>query len=348
MDYYHSGYYMEMNHTFLICNNLVNKFKKLKDGYINLCIHSTFNNTINLYVNKHNNAYNTEHFEYRTKRIIAFSILRNTKTLAPFSINLQNLNNINFLNVDSVTLEKNKNFINLLIHEANFYTNFKINLDENIIEHNDKRYDLIIKDLSIKNKDMGYIANKNERKVFINNLSKYLQEYLEQCTDDFCIYKINKNKLDTYTCNLLDDIFTQKNYLKLDNLVGLGNGLTPAGDDFILGLKCFYDYFNKYIIDDDLRGLKATFKGIKNSLHKTNDISSDMLLLGFNGLYNSSAIDLLNLITQYQNDLNTDITEQLYNIQSYGHSSYYDFVCGFYFGLYYFSCAKFINTKIQK
>lgn len=379
---------MDTNNIFLICNDLLTKFKSMNNGYLDLNIHSLFKNSINLTVDDKSNYNNT------INKSTILSILKNTQGLSPMSISMVHINtesqvnlysncliykqnnkqnnylkenlcnkqncvlkdieqeqnnadkiiytdkyikklaNIDFTTVHIVNLEKNGPYINLLLQfDDCYYINFKINLNLQTIEFKDKKYNLVSYDLSIEKKKLEYLDNKTLRKNFITNLCLCLQDYLDKHCDDFCIYKIYKYKNDVYICDILDEIILHKNYSKLDELLGLGNGLTPAGDDFILGVICFYYFFNNYVSVDTLNTISLSLDKIKASLHKTNDISSNMLSLGFKKLYHSSIIELLDLISDYKDKPNFEIYTKLNKIPSYGHSSYYDFLCGFYYSL---------------
>ena len=105
---------------------------------------------------------------------------------------------------------------------------------------------------------------------------------------------------------------------KLGELVGLGIGLTPSGDDFLCGILAGlhiqgkeYSEFAYYLR-----------KNIQANLQRTNEISRAFLSCALEGHF-SLAINEL-----WKNPNTEDISKMFYNI---GHSSGMDTLCGIYF-----------------
>lgn len=93
--------------------------------------------------------------------------------------------------------------------------------------------------------------------------------------------------------------FTKKKFLEatslLSELVGVGTGLTPNCDDFIVGFlaaNSFFGYLDKNI--------SIHFeKSIKNNLDKTNRISAEFLSLALSNNYNLAIIEYFYTLDNY-------------------------------------------------
>ena len=73
----------------------------------------------------------------------------------------------------------------------------------------------------------------------------------------------------------------------LQELLGLGIGLTPSGDDFIIGVLAALQYYQQ----DELRAKIA--EAVKNKLFATNDISAALLSHAIAGRYSERLLELL-------------------------------------------------------
>jgi len=73
----------------------------------------------------------------------------------------------------------------------------------------------------------------------------------------------------------------------LQELLGLGIGLTPSGDDFIIGVLAALQYYQQ----DELRA--KIVEAVKNNLFATNDISAALLSHAIAGRYSERLLELL-------------------------------------------------------
>lgn len=120
---------------------------------------------------------------------------------------------------------------------------------------------------------------------------------------------------------------------KIVQLVGLGKGLTPSGDDFICGMLAGMTFCTK---EEKERKLLYQIKNYTaEALERTNDISSAFLKCAIEGYY-SEAIFKLPL-----QDNSVKIASLFSDI---GHSSGADTLCGIFFGIqtlnYYSNSGK--------
>lgn len=105
---------------------------------------------------------------------------------------------------------------------------------------------------------------------------------------------------------------------KLCELIGLGIGLTPSGDDFLCGI----------LAGLHIQGIKSSEfadhlrNGIQNNLHRTNEISAAFLSCAMDGHFSHAVNELWN------NPSTEQISKMFHKI---GHSSGMDTLCGIYF-----------------
>lgn len=106
----------------------------------------------------------------------------------------------------------------------------------------------------------------------------------------------------------------------LAEIIGLGTGLTPSGDDFLCGVLA---------ILHSTQGDKNIFfttlqKSIHQNLYRTNDISGEFLRSASNGRYSEPVVQLFQAADRGETNLQK-YTEDFLNI---GHSSGIDTLCG--------------------
>lgn len=105
---------------------------------------------------------------------------------------------------------------------------------------------------------------------------------------------------------------------KLSELVGLGIGLTPSGDDFLCGVLA-----GLHIQGKEYSELGYCLRhSIKRNLHRTNEISRAFLSCAMDGHFSLAINELWN------NPNTVTISEMFHAI---GHSSGIDTLCGIYF-----------------
>lgn len=119
-------------------------------------------------------------------------------------------------------------------------------------------------------------------------------------------------------------------------LIGLGQGLTPAGDDFLTGFS--YALLCRKEITEEKRSLavREFLNGLKNRLMsepgQTNDISRTFLLLSLSG---EASEALKRLALAFAGGFSRQQFEfALQVLSDIGHSSGLDAACGFIYGLF--------------
>lgn len=126
--------------------------------------------------------------------------------------------------------------------------------------------------------------------------------------------------LNMSTQTFLDTILTQPNLVSY--LMGRGQGLTPSGDDILVGMLS-YHMIHPYLTDTFI-----------NKIHEligkkvTTDISINYLKDALNGLFSQQIMDLYLAMAQ-----NKNIIGHLYNISNFGASSGKDLLCGIALGI---------------
>ena len=119
-----------------------------------------------------------------------------------------------------------------------------------------------------------------------------------------------------------DTLFHKKNYVEAANviseLVGLGIGLTPSGDDFLCGILAGYH----------IQGLENSpealclKEAIYEQLSRTNEISRAFLVSALEGHFSQAVNELWN---------NPDAETITQMFRAIGHSSGMDTLCGIYY-----------------
>jgi hypothetical protein len=115
----------------------------------------------------------------------------------------------------------------------------------------------------------------------------------------------------------------------LSSLVGLGPGLTPSGDDFLIGFTAFLYGIkkeNRYLENF----LKVLIGEIKQRIYSTSDISSNFLMLSLEGKVSEPVGCLLLALAEQNFDKLSEYSDRLL---SCGHSSGVDTLCGIISGI---------------
>lgn len=166
----------------------------------------------------------------------------------------------------------------------------------------------IYKNLKIKKVDY---FNKQD---FVNKLEKFLKSKM---LNSQILLAIFKKEINPFTDLILDPTN------KLTKFIGLGSGLTPAGDDFIIGYLLGLHLTESISEDINQKLIKAI--NIKDA---TNDISRQFLLAALDGHYNEFIVEL---VSQLNNSKPT--CESLIKISSIGSSSGLDLLAGLYLAI---------------
>lgn len=110
---------------------------------------------------------------------------------------------------------------------------------------------------------------------------------------------------------------------QLSQFIGLGEGLTPSGDDFLVGLL-----WALWVGEADrLPGFDTFLYAVQSTLHKTNDISAQMLRFAIRKRFTEPLISLARVSGP------TDCAEAFKRIAAFGHTSGFDTLCGLLVGL---------------
>jgi hypothetical protein len=109
-------------------------------------------------------------------------------------------------------------------------------------------------------------------------------------------------------------------------LIGVGEGLTPSGDDFNCGMLAAQYYLRGYEYADALKAQLIT--QISQRINTTTIISKEFLVYACEGKFSQM---VKNILIKSQQDL--DVTSEIIKIRDVGHTSGIDFLTGLYFGL---------------
>ena len=146
----------------------------------------------------------------------------------------------------------------------------------------------------------------------------------DACCDHENISAFREGLLETMSQPDLDravrfEIFSRQ----LNQFIGLGEGLTPSGDDFLVGLL-----WALWVGEADrLPGFATFLYAVQSTLHKTNDISVQMLRFAIRKRFTEPLISLARVSDP------TDCAEAFKRIAAFGHTSGFDTLCGLLVGL---------------
>jgi hypothetical protein len=117
----------------------------------------------------------------------------------------------------------------------------------------------------------------------------------------------------------------RKNPLQAQNLIGLGQGLTPAGDDMLTGFLAIVNH-----LCEDREYVRMLHGAVSGYLHKTTDISAQTLV-------NALDSDYHEYMQKCIRDLCEGEKESVYisaaSLLGIGATSGSDIACGMYFGM---------------
>lgn len=212
----------------------------------NLQIHSVFNKVVNI----------------NSSDGVLYTIANKDTDNAPYTLRVDFVES--FKNIihkeDKVIIEKNKMLIGSL----------EIGLSDLIIQNNKRKaitgisFSGLKTNIKIFNELIVDLGEYGGCKAF------YLQRFLGVFENsESLVEKELSKKMDSFYKNLMDNKLEKEDVKKL---IGLGNGLTPSGDDFLTGFLASISLFNFNI---ELRDRVKSY--INPFLSSTTDISSAML-----------------------------------------------------------------------
>lgn len=172
--------------------------------------------------------------------------------------------------------------------------------------------------ISINTEDVQFIKNNNEFDLVLDDDTEIVDLELKgELLNPDLILEIIKNNAKTSGFGLKEMDFTEGyNYIcnflknrKLEDLLGLGKGLTPSGDDFLIGFLAANRLARRNV-------------SLNLDFNRTNYISGEFLRYALNGIFSE---DLNEFLTK-------DISK-IKNIISYGHTSGSDTLLGIYYAI---------------
>ena len=208
-----------------------------------------------------------------------------------------------------------------------------------------------IKNTKVWNPKLLPIYSKEESKNHDNIL--YNKEFIK---DMLRVYG-GENQVKDIVLSLLDgkeikikdgDYFSSKVYKSLEGIIagaeilecrdasenlfhilGLGIGLTPSGDDFIMGFMSVLAAFKNLdsFVDNLLLEIK---KDLKDSLDKTTFLSSELYYYTLEDKYSSIFLDIFAAIKKEDKD---SLFKAIQSLLAMGHSSGTDTLCGIVFAM---------------
>lgn len=167
-----------------------------------------------------------------------------------------------------------------------------------------------------------YIHQVIMENIALSDVAKAIENKADSVLSMALRSKIRKSE------QLLRNGMTQLAMDQFIGLIGLGKGLTPSGDDFLVGfLSVLWRLIS--VDHEPLLSLRTT---IRQHSTKTNDISSMFLIKACEGEFSRP---IVNLLATKEIDVKR-IQKFVGVIMDLGHSSGVDLLCGIYYGLRYF------------
>lgn len=216
--------------------------------------------------------------------------------------------------------------------EKNFKMNEKYlvyNIFNNVInlEKDGKIYSIIKE--KVGKAPFSMIVDDIQFTYYLEKARKLNELYIDYIENKIIFSSILKKKIINKNINLLKDYINdferqdsiiEKEFQKrrkeknLIEMIGLGHGLTPSGDDYIVGIMVAY-----YVQNDKIPYI---FKKIVEMAHKkTNLISYNYILNAYNRLFKEEIIDLI---------YDLENREKIEKLISFGSSSGQDIIYGIY------------------
>lgn len=270
-------------------------------------LYAKLKNTDILYLQEHSLFAHAINLKLNNKLI---TILSEDKILSPFSLTLPKSF---FSHVSSLTFKKGKD-LSIIIYAQNNLNTYELKLQ-----------DCVDLKLSIN-------LQKNFNDVFLklfflflnkNKCQNSLFELIFIKKDTFCLEKYTKLKLCALTINQDRLAFSNA----LCDFLGLGPGLTPSGDDFILGWLFILRLYN-------VKHLPYISNVIADNLSLTNDISAAMLKNALSGRFNLNLIKTAELLKKINPACFEESISGIFKLENYGHSSWQDCLLGVFTALH--------------
>jgi hypothetical protein len=158
------------------------------------------------------------------------------------------------------------------------------------------------------------------------NIKQFL--YLEDETDGQVSFQAD-NETGKQVCALINAVFSSDRQ-EIEKVVryflGRGKGLTPSGDDHIVGLLAIHtitEAFHPIFLE--------TVKDLIEQESLTTDISKEYLSYALKGEFSSSVANVMNDLTV--NNRQVDLEKHLLSLMSMGHSSGVDTAFGMLIGI---------------
>lgn len=186
--------------------------------------------------------------------------------------------------------------------------------------------ELFYQDYHLNFKNQGLILDlKFAKKITYNLYPKEIFPYTVDKVSRIILGYDFDTGFDVSTQVLLDTLeykFEDRTLDYLDYLMGRGKGLTPSGDDFLLGMIA-YHHVKPYLSDAFFEKLLLKFEE-----KPTTDISLNYLKDAYQGLFVQDIIDFFEALGRGDN-----VVGRIYKIASFGHSSGKDTLAGIVMGM---------------
>ncbi len=173
-------------------------------------------------------------------------------------------------------------------------------------------------------------------KVKIRILTDYILKYIEKGEFGRIAKSLKDNEIiplsfaGNYVSSVLLKLTNSSSVMEIGSLsaqlIGVGEGLTPSGDDFNCGMLAAQFYLRGNSHADELKN--HLISQITPRINSTTIISKEFLVYACDGKFSQM---VKNVLIKSQEE--TDVTSEIIKIRDIGHTSGIDFLTGLYFGL---------------
>ena len=173
-------------------------------------------------------------------------------------------------------------------------------------------------------------------KVKIKILTDHILKYIEKGEFGRIAKSLKDNQTiplsfaGNYVSSVLLKLTNSSNVMEIGSLsaqlIGVGEGLTPSGDDFNCGMLAAQYYLRGHLHADELKD--QLISQIKQRINTTTIISKEFLVYACEGKFSQMVKNVL-----IKSQMEIDVTSEIIKIRDIGHTSGIDFLTGLYFGL---------------
>ena len=308
-----------------------NRFASICKAGIKGNVHSIFNKTINIKINEHGVP------------ISLLTLGRRDVDISPSSV------------ITSMRNDQSWQSLNIKIGSRVVFTQDKVYFGDTIlVDHIDHakywqpaaaidlqglpplRYEEIKDHCNVVSLYIKICAKNNIVYTLITRLSEIHDQVYTNFNNDIFLQQFLQGirALQQAIRNSLGQCVSNSDFdFAVNELLGLGEGLTPSGDDFLAGVLNAMHFVQK-VFGQECRALPLLADAVhRNMGSRTNQISQHFLRYAEEGMWSSATEEFLRALFQFNNKRNGALYQAVDKKLSYGATSGMDEIFGVMFGV---------------